>query len=200
MFIISIWGDETGEIGAGSFLLLTAIGIGIIIFGCIGKDTPLPKSYVFDTGLKKIIDSQKETYKRSFQVGIALGVVLCILSIAIIPITAFITNEDEAMMTMTIAIMFAFVAAGVFLFIYVGNIQESFTTLLKKGRDKQPNQSARKQGNMKKIFQSSWWSITLIIYLSYSFITFSWGSSWIIWIISGIGYEIVEKLLCFNDK
>lgn len=48
------------------------------------------------------------------------------------------------MMTMSIAIMFAFVAAGVFLFFYVGNVQESYTVLLKKGKEKQPAMSSKK--------------------------------------------------------
>lgn len=128
--------------GVGSFLLLAALGIGVIIFGCVGNDSLLSKSFVYKNGLKKEIKQQKDNYKRSFQLGLALGVMLCILSVAIIPITAFVTNEDEAMMTMSIAIMFAFIAAGVFLFIYVGNVQESYTILLKKGKEKQPTTSS----------------------------------------------------------
>lgn len=41
LFVISIWGDDAGEMGVGSFLLLAALGIGVIIFGCVRNDNLL---------------------------------------------------------------------------------------------------------------------------------------------------------------
>jgi hypothetical protein len=47
---------------------------------------------------------------------------------------------------------------------------------------------------------SVYWPTITCIYLSYSFLTFNWGSSWLIWPIAGIVHSVIRKNMGSNGK
>lgn len=69
-------------------------------------------------------------------------------------------------------------------------VKESYNVLLQEGD--YANKKANKQ--VEKIAQI-YWSVAAAIYLIWSFVTFNWGITWIIWPIAGVLFGVVSAII-----
>lgn len=191
-----------GEISLAAFFVFIAIGVGLIIYHGLQfekNDAPLLDRLIRGS-IKQTVKEYKTEYQKSFQFCIVLGVTLCILSI--VPLFLFSNYEG-----FNVSVMLAFIACGTFLFVYGGVVNESFEKFLKTsffiGDDNKlgPNARREKYGDAAApmhILQKCYWPIIVVIYLAWSFFSDTWAISWVIFVVAGILWSIIESALKRN--
>jgi len=84
------------------------------------------------------------------------------------------------------------IAAGVFIFVWVGNVWESFQKLLQE-EDYTPD---KKLAHRKLEFVPGlYWGIVVAIYLFISFRSMNWDETWVIWPVAGVLFAVVYGVL-----
>lgn len=141
---------------------------------------------------------QKALQSRYFPLRIALGVVLCILSVVPMLVTGILTDgapfEDGAVL-MALSVLFPLVAVGVYQFIRAGMVDSCCKMLLGE-LDTGPALSpvdvktGKKVPTVVDIVAQIYWPLVVIAYLVWSFLTWDWRITWIIWPIAGIAFGI----------
>lgn len=174
------------------FLICTAIGIGLFILqGMRLSDySEFSESfYVLVPEARRKIEEMKREYKRSHAFSIILGVGICVLSLSPIFVSLFL----QLNMLIGAGMMMMFIGVGTFFFIFTGNIWGSYENLLNHGQTfadiMAARAEARKKTKVTQMLDNIYWPVVTVIYFVWSFWFNSWGYSWIIWIIAGIGYS-----------
>lgn len=182
-------GNEQLElIGLVPLFLLAAVGVGLfIVSGFRLKPFEyMEKSFVLTGTTRKEIDRQKETYYRSYVVSITAGVMICIISMAAIFVAEALAPDNDQMTLYAISIMLLIASIGVFLIVYAGNVQGAYTTLLEKGKNRQPTKEELQRRSWTKKIASVVWTATTAVYLLAGILFGAWGKAWILFAIVGI--------------
>lgn len=194
-------------ISIGVIILLILIAIAVAFLIVADHYTKVHESLEYENcelpkELAMQIENAKNNYAKKHMVMTITATILCIASAIPILCGAFFTellsgNQIDSLMTGLVAITLILVAIGVFFFVKSNTIRDSYDILLQI-RDYSPqNKKGRK--TMHK-YATIYWLIAILLYLSYSFITKKWDSSWIIWPLAGITYGILEKLFSMRTK
>ena len=173
--------------GIGVTILLVMIAAAVMIFIIDGmklskyeflEKEPIKLLY----GVEAVVNRSKEMYEPTFRLCIAMGVILCILGV--IPVaTAGAMEASEVFIVIMTAILLALVSIGVYLFVSCGMVYGSFQKLLQLD-DYDPEEKRNKR-RYEKIYGAYWCLITAG-YLAWSFITFRWDFTWIVWPVAGV--------------
>lgn len=195
---LSIRGSEM--MGFLLFFILIAISVGVIIYNGMqfSKNNLVLNDRYISVELNKEAQKLKQGYQKSFQVSLVFGICLCVLSVAPIFFFQLFTYAEYG-----IPAMFFFLAIGAFLIIYGSINYTSFDKFIKEKyfiADEDalgPNALQEKYGDAarrKYLLERVYWPIVVMIYLSWSFLTHSWGYSWLIFVLAGIFYSVLEAL------
>lgn len=129
-----------------------------------------------------------------------IGIILCALCWFPSMILEEIPLIPERFADWTGVSLFVFVAIGVFLIVRSSIIQGSFTTLLKlnengtMGSTFVPEKEKEVYSNPTvDAIMSVYWPTITCLYLIWSFLTFDWWISWIIWPVASIVRTIIKK-------
>lgn len=188
--VFSISEDMAG--GMGVTLLLIIIAGAVITF--IWQGMKLDKYEYMEKkvlslqyGIAGIVEIKKEKFELTHKKCIAVGVALCITSVVPIMIAAGFQASDMVMMYCT-CFLFLLIAMGVYLFVWSGMIWDSYRKLLEEGDYTREKKLENKRNeNLSKVY----WGVIIAAYLGYSFYTFNWHTSWIIWPCAGVLYVAV---------
>lgn len=151
-----------------------------------------------DFATTNYINDQKESYRTTYALLITLGIVLCVISF----VPAAIIDELNIkfafysidMDSFSGALVLIFVAIGVFMIVLGNSINGSYNTLLKLNNSNTigGNFVSSQHPETKYIsptaatIMSVYWQTITCIYLIWSFLTFDWHFTWIIWPIAAI--------------
>jgi hypothetical protein len=91
-----------------------------------------------------------------------------------------------------VAVLLALVALAVYQFIRGGTEQEAYEILLNTG---DYSTSRRKGNEIMERFGGFYWTLVVIGYLAWSFLTNRWAITWIVWPIAGVFYGVISTLL-----
>ena len=123
-------------------------------------------------------------YEPVFAREMAIGVVLCILSV--IPIViAGTMNAADYICAFCVGFLLLIIAVGVNRIIRVSMIKGSYDILLQEG------EFSRKEKRLKKktdVFTNAYWCLATAIYLGWSFWSERWDFTWILWVVAGVLY------------
>lgn len=183
------------ELSAVFMFLIIAAAVGLFIFsGMSMKQFDFLKLQCIDTeyGIDGMVKSKKEQYQSRHRMMIAIGVMLCILSVVpVITLEAVFSNGFTDMIGP--ALLIVFVAVGVFLIVNTSIINSGYNALLEEegySRERKTKSHDKQTESIMGIY----WSIVTAIYLTYSFITFDWGRSWIIWPVAAVLTPVVTLI------
>lgn len=182
------------------FFVMIAISVGIIIYNGMQfskNNSELNDRYIpIDTN--KEAQKLKKGYQKSFQVSLVFGICLCVLSISPIFFFQMFTYAEYG-----IPVMFFFLAIGVFLIIYGSINYNSFDKFIKEKYfiadedELGPNAMQAKYGDSARtrhLLERVYWPIVVMIYLGWSFLSGAWGMSWMIFVMAGIFYSVLEAI------
>lgn len=153
-----------------------------------------------DFATTEFVASEKDRYHKGLIGQRTLGILLC--ATCWVPALIFDTLDltNHFIIDNLIAvILLLMVGVGVALIINSSIDRASFEKILKINDEK--TMSSRYVEAQKVLYEnprlndimSVYWPTVTCIYLSYSFLTFNWGSSWIIWPIAGIMHSTIKK-------
>lgn len=190
--------------GMASMFILIAIAVGLFVFSNVsmGKWDFLKKEPCsLDFATAEYVHNQKENYRLTKAMMITVGVVMCIVSIIPVSVIGVLDYEINSLEYAATMLLFVFVAIGCFLFVANGNKSSGHDTLLRLNKmgtvganfvSSQKTQVRYSNKTLEAVMSVYWPTITCI-YLCWSFLTFDWYITWIIWVIAAIVENIIKK-------
>lgn len=182
--------------GIGLSVLLGMVAAAVFMFITCGiRDGRFEymEKEAFETqyGVSGMVKEKRNAYESTFTLGIAIGVVLCILAAVPVLIVASMEVSDLTAVVF-VGVLLAFIAFGVNLIVRVSIIRESFDTILQEGDFTKSSKEANKR---LEAFTCLYWGIVTAVYLAWSFYTMHWGTTWIVWPVSAVAFGAVSGFL-----
>lgn len=181
-------------VGLTILLLMVAQAVTIFIFhGMHGKPYEYLEKEMIETayGVNGLAREKKQNYAGTFTLGIASGVVLCIISVIPLLIVSAMEMPDY-MITSCVSILLLLVAGGVYLIVRVSMVNGSYDILLQEGEYSKKEKAVKKKT---EVFSSAYWCIATAIYLAWSFTTMRWDYTWILWPVAGVLFGAVSAVV-----
>ena len=179
-------------IGFSLVLLLVLVAIAVYLFVNYGlRESHMQhlekESFETEYGVSGMVRERREQYEPTFTRNIAIGVVLCILSV-IPTIMAGVMEVEDYMSGVSVGLLLIIVSIGVNILIRAGMIKSSYDTLLQEGEYTKEEKHLKKKTDS---FSGAYWCLIVAIYLGWSFWTNNWKFTWIIWPVAGALYAAV---------
>lgn len=179
-------------VGFGLVFLLILVAIAVYLFVNYGLHEShmqhLEKeSFETEYGVSGMVRERREQYESTFTRNIAIGVVLCILSV-IPTIMAGVMEVEDYMSGISVGLLLIIVSIGVNILIRADMIKSSYDTLLQEGEYTKEEKHLKKKTDA---FSGAYWCLIVAIYLGWSFWTNNWKFTWIIWPVAGVLYAAV---------
>ena len=179
-------------VGFGLVFLLILVAIAVYLFVNYGLHEShmqhLEKeSFETEYGVSGMVRERREQYEPAFTRNIAIGVVLCILSV-IPAIMAGVMEADDSTGGISVGLLLIIVSIGVNILIRAGMIKSSYDTLLQEGEYTKEEKHLKKKTDN---FSGAYWCFVVATYLGWSFWTNNWKMTWIIWPVAGVLYVAV---------
>ena len=179
-------------IGFSLVLLLVLVAIAVYLFVNYGlRESHMQhlekESFETEYGVSGMVRERRDKYEPTFTRNIAIGVVLCILSV-IPTIMAGVMEVEDYMSGISVGLLLIIVSIGVNILIRAGMIKSSYDTLLQEGEYTIEEKHLKKKTDA---FSGAYWCLMVAIYLGWSFWTNNWKFTWIIWPVAGALYAAV---------
>ena len=192
-------------IGFSLVFLLILVAIAVYLFVNYGlRESHMQhlekESFETEYGVSGMVRERRDKYEPAFIRNIAIGVVLCILSV-IPTIIAGIMEADDSICGLSVGLLLIIVSIGVNILIRAGMIKSSYDTLLQEGEYTKEEKHLKKKTDD---FSGAYWCLVVVIYLGWSFSTNNWKMTWIIWPVAGVLYAailgIVKMIMRNKDE
>lgn len=189
------------EVSPIFMFLIIAAAVGLFIFSSMSmKPFDFLSKKCIDTeyGIDGMVREKKNQYQPKHTMMIVIGVVLCILAVVpAIAVDAVLPDEFSGIFGPVL--LFVFVAAGVFMIVNTNIKNSGYKIILEEDNYRRKRKTKHHVSFTGKIIGAYWYIVTAV-YLLYSFITFRWGSSWIIWPVAAVLCPIVAMIANAVDK
>ena len=211
----AIFTSETTHYGVlGILFLLLSIAAAVFLFVyssiTVQKWDFLKKeSCSIDFATTNYVHEQKERYRSTYALLLTLGVVLCVVCFVPAAVIDELNLRSFWIFRYNIdaILLLLLVAAGVFMIILTNYINGSYRQIL------QLNNKATVGGNyvssqkenvryinpLAETIMSVYWTTVTCIYLCWSFLTFDWHYTWIIWPIASVIHALLNSTLRRDD-
>lgn len=199
MLSSQMYSEIADSVGTALMFLIIATAVGLFISAGADKK---PYRYLvtegIDTayGVEGMLKEKQAKFSPLHTRNLIIGVAMCILSFIPMTILDSATHYSDFSDILGTVILFALVAGGVFLIVRASSTKKGFSKLLEEDGFTREKKS-REKNNVGSA-TGSYWLIVTAGYLAYSFITFDWGRSWIIFPVAGlltpIVYQIEKKI------
>ena len=155
------------------------------------------------------VHEQKEQYRPTYALLLTLGVVLCIISF----LPAAILEELNLHIVwihrynLDAILLFLLVAHGVFMIVLANYVNGSYQNILylndraTMGGNYVPSQkdAPRYHSPLAESIMSVHWNTVTCIYLCWSFLSFDWHFTWIIWPVAAVIHTLLNSVLRRNE-
>ena len=183
-------------LGCTLLFVLVAMGVGMFVFSglSMGKWEFMDKELCcMEIKTAEYVKREQEGYRMIHIGKLTIGVILCIISV----IPVMIISEIEGMAkseSIGVVFMFVAVAIAVFLFVSAGIQSGAYEKLLGQSyysgtntiyTEKQKRITHYNNKIVENIMSVYWPTITCI-YLCWSFLTYDWHFTWIIWVLAAV--------------
>lgn len=183
--------------------VLVALAVGLFIYSGVmmgNWNTLFQEGCWMDAVTEGYVAEQKRNFRLTYAVLLAGGVALCILSV--VPVAAW--SDYLWLKGFEVAVMFVLVGVSVYLIVAASIRIGGYNKLLKLGNGAGGKvYTAKKQvvyhDKRLAAVMSVYWQTVTCIYLCWSFLTFDWHISWIIWVIAAL-VENVIKIVAENGQ
>ena len=154
-------------------------------FEFLDKSVPFELEY----GVKGIITERQKQFRNTYVRGNIIATCICIFSPIPLVVSSFAENEMLTVIMLAVTMIIAGIGAS--LFIVVGVQNASIQKLLMEG---DYALKEKKKRSISEVIGSAWWSLTVAIYLLWSFLSHDWHITWIIFLISGALFSVFEAV------
>lgn len=203
-----VMGNEVaGAVGIAALFLFIAAGVGLFIYSSVHMsryDMILKHRCRIDYGTAAWVNEQRDGYRSTRAVFLAIGVILCILSVVPVSVIGMLEQETEEMMGFSAALIFVLIGIGVLMIIASSQRVDAYNKLLNLNAPGTVGSTYRGSGSDDEVYyenkavdgiMSVYWPTITCIYLVWSFLTFRWGFTWIIWPIAAVVETLIKRTL-----
>lgn len=176
--------DAAAIFGVCVLLVLIALAVGLFIFSgtIMERYKYLKKGFSLPNFLQAEVEQRSRAFASTYTLSLTMGVCLCVLSP--VPVIAWSMINDSAA-AYGVVILLALVALAVFLFVYYGNIKDSFKFLLKEEEYTDVPEKKEEKRIMGAI-SAIVWPLATGIFLISGFVFGRWDINWLIFPVTGI--------------
>ena len=193
--MLALTDSQAGGIGLTVLILLVGAALPLFITSCMRlsrfdylEREPLDTAY----GVDGMVRERREQYAPAHTRELVLGITLCVLSVLPIFLVLMILGDHEFAMVCAAAVLLVIVAVGVWLIVRTSILQSGFQILLEDG---EYTKSRKAETRRNDPISGVYWSVVLVIYFGWSFLTMEWHRTWIVWPIAGVLYGVVAAVL-----
>ena len=215
LILAGIYADAS-EMGGGGTALLKGL---IFLFGCIAaviglsvysasimdRWKGLKKNYRIDYATCEYVHQLRENNRSTYALLKTIGIILCALCFVPVVVIGYLNMSGMAAGIGVVVLLFM-VGIGVLILVTANGREKSCKQLLRLndagtvgGSYVSSQREIRYENNKGKAFLSVYWSTITCIYLIYSFLTFRWWRSWIIWPIAGVIAGLLKSIWGLKD-
>lgn len=192
---------ENGAAGIGIIALVLFVVPAVALFVMSGMKTnrfeyleeePFELAYGVAGMVKERQNKLRDKHIRDYVIGICL----CVL--AALPLFLFAFFEDaDGEVLIGLCLTLVLVAAGVYILIRNGIPWAATEKLLQ-----QDDYTIEKKALEKKLdpIATIYWCVVTAVYLGWSFLTFEWHRTWIIWPVAAVFFGVFEGIVHFTNK
>lgn len=171
--------------------VLTAVAIYI---DCGFKNEPyafLEQNVPFELeyGVKGMVITRKKQFRNRYIKGNTIAACLCVFSPVPLLVSAF--SENEMLCVSMLAVTMIIAGIGAFLFITVGVQNAGIQKLLKEG---DYTEAKKTKNELREAVGAIYWSLTVALYLTLSFLTNRWESTWLVFAIGGVLFPVAMSV------
>lgn len=174
------------------FALVAAAVFMFISYGMKRKPFEYLEKEPFETayGVDGMVKEKKKEHESKYINNIAFGVILCVLSAVPIIVAGSMEATDAVCAAMT-ALLLLIVSFGVNLIVRVAIVRNCYEMLLQEN-----DYSKREKSKSRHLDAVSgiYWCVVTAVYLGWSFTTYEWHRTWIIWPVAAVLFAVVEGI------
>ena len=204
----------SGVIGVTAMFGSIAAGVVLIVFSNVlmhpyehFMEVPSRLDYAADT----MIREERERYVTTHALRLTAGILLCVLCWLPCVLADEIFSSVEVIADgMAPTCLFLAVGIGVFLIVQTNSENAAFNVLLSLNSDQPSDQPLKKKRDGRDVpdyknptidvIMHVFWPTMTCIYLVWSFLTFSWWITWIIWPIAGVVFGALKTVFRDEEK
>lgn len=196
--------DFLEAIGASVMFIIIAAAVGLFVFSNIRMNRwryLKQNNFVTDFATTEYIHKEMEHYKPTYALLLTIGIALCIICVVPCIILDAFVDSNPFWSTVSGAFLFIFVGFGVFFIVLSSCRFASYRTLLRLnnqetvGGNYYPNENHEYSSPVVRAVMSVYWPTVTCIYLIWSFLSFRFEFTWIIWPIAAIIHTLISNLL-----
>ncbi len=199
--------DFLEAIAVVALLLLVAVGVGLIVFSsqCMRKWEFLDKvPCTLDFATSDELYREKQEFATQRAVQLAVGILFCVISIVPVIILSSLTSSFFLLDVIGPSALLVLVGIGVMKIIACNGRNAAIEKLLGLN-DKETvsgnyestvsGRGANIESPKVKSFMQVYWKTVSSIYLIWSFLTFDWHITWIIWPIAAVIKSFIMTII-----
>lgn len=175
----------------GSIALLVIAAVAVAIYVLSGfKNAPYEflekEPFIIEYGVKGMVQERRKAFQKTYVNLNVTATCLCVLA----PVLLFIgqLHGNDLFMVIMLSMMMVTAGIGTALFILAGVRMASMQRLLSEG---EYSIKKKKSSGIKEAISTVYWLLTVTVFLTISFVSDSWKTSWIVWPVAGVLYAAV---------
>lgn len=193
--LIAMSARGNAGIAIGLVMLFILVSAGVVLFILASmkqKRFDVLKQNIFnlEPETEQFVKDEKEAGRQWFIWQLVAGVGLCILSPVPLMVSS-IMELPEQVILMAVGLLLILVGIGCFLIVRASIQQDMYKVLL------QEEEYSKRKKKIKKrmdLLDSLYWTVVLTLYLMWSFYSENWGITWVIWMLAGVFYPVVQRV------
>jgi len=182
--------------GIGTILLLIIVAISLVLIipaaMALSKWEWLEKeSFETAYGVDGAVRSKAEKFEPRFVRGITTGIVTILMGVILVVAAAFIAEDNEPLILAATSGLLLFISIGINTIIRAGMVKDSYSKVLQE----EDYSKDKKENKVMNAVAPAYWLLVTAGYLTWSFLTGNWGTTWIVWPIAGILFGAIAAVL-----
>ena len=201
------WSQALGVTG---MMLFIAAAVFLFVYSGImaGKWDYIKKgNYMIDFDTAKVMQNEQSRFRKDYAVRLTIGIILCVLCwLPSMVIEETALGRIDQFENMGAVFLFIIVGIGVMMIVYSSMTMEAYKQILKINDIRLVSGNyVRDSGKEKYInptvetIMSLYWPTVTSVYLIWSFLTFDWHLTWVIWPVAAIISGVVKANLTVKE-
>ena len=184
--------NETVAGMTGLMILILIVAGAVALFLNIGfkgkkyeylEQKNIETAYGVSGMLRERIEAYTDTHTRMM----IIGILLCIISVLPLYFLIAIHHDDAGIDGLGIGLLLCIIAVGVRMIVKTSIIRGSLDKLLEQGDYTRLNKKLSK-------YDGIYWAVVTAIYLGWSFATYRWDFTWIVWPVAGVLFAAYREI------
>ena len=188
--------SEGAAAAVGLTVLLCMVAAAVVMFITEGMKMSATEHYKkeileLEESTQNCLREERKNRMSVITTKIAVGVAMCILAVVPVVVMGGFYEENEALVCGAVGLLLFVVAAAVVLFIQAGMEDGAYKVLL---QEEDYTVQRKKADSLVDKISAVYWPLVAGIYFLWSFISWNWAFTWIIWPVAGILFAVIAGI------